>query len=106
LDAYRTAKVKKRKDIDKAKAAGKQITKPYRDPKTGKVRQRKVTALAPVSINETLQVLSAILEMAVEYGYVPTAQLREGTTSVFAGRAKLGPATCGRRPVHHRQGAA
>lgn len=40
------------------------------DPRTGRTRKRRRTALNATSINKTLGTLSAILETAAEYGYV------------------------------------
>ena len=71
VDRFRFARVRERDAIEKAAAAGKPLMEDYTDPRTGRTRQRRRTALGPVSINKLIGTLSAILEAACEVDLVP-----------------------------------
>ena len=71
VDRFRLVKVRERDAIEKAIAAGEPLLEDYTDPRTGRTRERRRTALGPVSINKLIGTLSAILDAACEVELVP-----------------------------------
>lgn len=71
VDRYRQAKVAEARAIQAAAASGKPLTDEYVD-KCGHQHRRPRRALSATSINKTITRLGQILEVAVEYGLIPS----------------------------------
>jgi integrase len=69
VDRYRLGKVRERDEIERAAAAHKPLVESYTD-RAGRTLTRPRRALNATSINKSLATLSAILETAVEYGWL------------------------------------
>jgi len=70
VDRYKAAKLREAETIRRAAAAGRPLTEDYLEPHTGRTYKRRLRPLSGETINKTLKLLAAILEVAEERGLI------------------------------------
>jgi hypothetical protein len=69
-DVFADLKLRERKRIDDAAAAGEPLTEEYTDPRTGRMHKRRRRGLANSSINKVLAAVRMVLTEAKRHGWI------------------------------------